>query len=140
MSNTVEVESPQIVIADDKLLTESNTLFDEVLGRVIQSIRFKKLTVTDLMYISTDAMQIISKYPQFTGEDKKRMVIEVVYTIVDKSDVFQGETEQKALEWIKNELPKFIDLMYGAWAHAYDFAKVQVAKCKAGCIPRREKK
>lgn len=74
---------------------------------LIRIIGDKELTTANAVLIATNLMQIVEKYPNISGPQKKELVIYVLKRFV--VDHLYGENEQALLLFIDVFLPSVID-------------------------------
>ncbi len=104
--------------------------FDKIYNKVLNGIKTKTIDTSDLVIIATSAMQIVQKYPELTGEDKKRMVIDILSRLVDESNLVPSKYQDTSRVFIQHTLPNMIDAVVNAYQHKIKLKKV-VQKC--GC-------
>ncbi len=108
-----------------------STQFDKIYKNVLNGIKTKNIDASDLVIIATSAMQIVQKYPELTGEDKKRMVIDILARLVDESDLVPAKYQDASLIFIQYTLPNMIDAVVNAYQHKIKLKKVGQ---RCGCI------
>ena len=113
-------------------MSEMSTQFDKIYNEVLEGIHTKSVDPSDLVVISTSAMQIVQKYPNLTGSDKKRLVIDVMSKLVSESDLVSEEQQEDAQAFLQHALPNMIDTVVNAYQHKIKLKKVGQ---KCGCIP-----
>ena len=116
------------------------TQFDVIYAAVLRTIDKKNLSVIDLISLTTSAMVIVQKYPEMSGETKKRIVIDIIKHIVDDSDIFKkGEEEEAVKLFIEITLPVLIDTVVNVYNHNIDLEKISNtvqdgAQATRGCM------
>ena len=121
-SNTQTQEQEQnISIIDTKEQSEKievkpeNLLIDtiEYLYKFMVTIRTDKITPTNFIIITTQLIQLVEKYKNLTGYQKKMVVISVIKKLVNSQ--FNTEDDKKAINLIINfTLPSIIDNLINA--------------------------
>lgn len=92
------------VTIDTTLPMEYVNKLYETLSNIIGD---NKLTTTNAVLITTNLMQIVEKYPNVSGTQKKNLVIHVLKRFV--IDNLEGNDEQAMLLFIDVFLPSIID-------------------------------
>lgn len=69
----------------------------------------QKLTTMNVILVSTHLMQIVEKYPNINGSQKKETVIHVLKKLV--IDTLDGDDEKALLLFIETFLPSVIDII-----------------------------
>jgi|GEM_PF-5982022 len=99
--------------------------FEAIYNKIRESIKDKSITVYDLIPIATNVMQIVQKYPNLSGNEKKKLVVNVIKQLVDDSDIIPQEQEAIALTIIQYTLPHVIDAVVAAYKKNIDLKKIK---------------
>ena len=99
-------------------------MFDEIYTKLLKSITTKKINVSDLIYITTNAMVIVQKYPNLSGSQKKQITIELLQKLVDKSNLIPEEHEAATMIFMESILPSLIDKIVDSYQHKIDLKKI----------------
>jgi len=99
------------VVTDvDKIDNTSNILLNNLdeLYKYIKSIHENKITTLNIILITSELIQIVEKYKNLTGGQKKMLVINVIKKIINEQ--VSSEEEKIALNLIiNNVVPQAID-------------------------------
>ena len=89
-------------------MTETETIYDKAYKQLVGMISSRKLTLGDMITLTTYAMKIAEQF-KLPGDQKKRLVIELVQAIVKNAD-FINEKDRPNIElFVELTLPLFID-------------------------------
>jgi len=105
---------------------------NEVYHQVLGSIELEHIDISDLVDITTFTMQIVQKYPEMSGADKKSAVIDILTKLVNDSGLVPPEKRDGALSFVVHTLPNMIDTVVSAYQHKIKLKKVGQ---RCGCIP-----
>lgn len=82
-------------------------LVNKLYNNVSVLIEGKKIDTTNVVLIATNLIQIVEKYPELKGEQKKALLIDVLKRFV--KDNLEDEEETVVLTFIDLFLPSVID-------------------------------
>ncbi len=104
-----------------------NILIDGVehLYSYMKCVHHEKITPTNIIVIATELMQIVEKYKELTGPQKKMLVINVIKKVVN-SQVDSEETRNALNTIIDFTLPAVIDNLVSAINGEIKFNKEKV--------------
>lgn len=92
-----------------------NVLIDgvEYLYNHLKSIHSEKITPSNIVYVATELIQLVEKYKELTGHQKKTMVLSVVKKLVNSQ--FDTEDDKKTMNMIIDlTLPTVVDNLINA--------------------------
>jgi len=115
-------ESGQIQVVSDDI--SSNQLLGNLneLYRYIKSIHQNKISPTNIVLIASELIQVVEKYNNLTGAQKKMLVLNVIKKVVNEES--STDEEKIALNIIiDNTLPHIIDGFVNAINGMLKFAK-----------------
>ena len=112
-----------------------NGLVDLVYDKIKSMISNRKVTVSNIVTIVTLCMQIVQQYPSLEGAEKKEVVKQVVYRIVEETNL--SEEDKLSLKvFLDATLDKTIDFVIKVANGEIDIiGKVEeiVTRCTAMC-------
>ncbi len=114
----------------------ANTLVDgvEYLYNHLKTIHSDRITPMNVVLIATELIQLVEKYKELTGHQKKTLVIGVIKKLVNSQ--FNTEEDKKAMNLIIDfTLPTVIDNIVGAINGDLKFDKEKIKSAFAGCFP-----
>lgn len=100
---------PKVEVKPENLLIDT---FD-VLYNHVKSIHSEKITPANIVLLATETIQLVEKYKELTGHQKKTTVISVVKKMVNSQ--FDTEEDKKAMNLIIDlTLPTVVDNLVNA--------------------------
>jgi hypothetical protein len=127
LENIIEKEASFENITTSNIIQTENVLIDSVeyLYNHLKSIHSEKITPTNIILIATEIIQLVEKYKQLTGNQKKTIVISVVKKLVNSQ--FDTEEDKRAMNLIIDlTLPSVIDNLVNAINGNLKFNKEKV--------------
>ncbi len=135
---TEEVKTEEVKTNDDIIIAPSenndkievrpeNILIDgvEYLYNHIKSIHTENIDVTNIISIVTELIQLVEKYKNLTGPQKKMLVINVIRKLVNNQDI--SEHDKNTINIIiENTLPIVIDNLISAINGKLSFNKNKI--------------
>lgn len=91
-------------------MTDSKQIVDEIYEKFTDIVGFKTITTANIIYLSVNLMQLVERYPDIKGKEKKAIVLDILKKYI--SDYEENEeTEKSLLLFIDTVLPSTIDTM-----------------------------
>lgn len=116
---TVTTNDSQLVSVSEHIqkveIKPENVLIDgvEYLYYHLKSIHSEKITPANIVLLATETIQLVEKYKELTGHQKKTMVISVVKKLVNSQ--FDTEEDKRAMNLIIDlTLPTVVDNLVNA--------------------------
>jgi hypothetical protein len=108
----------------EKIVLSENVLVDgvESLYNHVKSIHHEKITALNVIYITTELMQLVQKYKELTGTQKKLMVVNVIKKLIN-SQVDCPEDRLALTIIVDTTLPIVIDNLIDAMKGNLKFDK-----------------
>lgn len=97
----------KVTLKNVELQLPAYDLVDKLYSSLSRIIGDKKVTTTNVVLITTNLMQIVEKYPDLHGEQKKTLVVHVLKRFV--KDHLDGDGKSAILLFIHMFLPSVID-------------------------------
>lgn len=95
---------------DEVKLVEESLLFNKLYQQISTMIGDKKVTSASIVSILLSAMQIVEKYKEISGEEKKSLVLKVLKMVID--DTVDDQIEATNLKLLVDiTLPAVIDML-----------------------------
>ena len=94
-------------LKDIEISLPTSDLVDKLYDSLSSIIGDQQVTSANIVFIATNLMQIVEKYPSLSGSKKKPLVIHVLKRFV--IDHLDGEDESALLLFIDTFLPSVID-------------------------------
>jgi len=104
-------------------------IFDIIYTQIKKNITNKTIDAGEIILLGTLAMQLVDKYQDLTGPEKKLIVIEIVKKII-RDQVTDLNTEQILILVVDTVLPTVIDKIVDASRGKLDLNKIDFSKCK----------
>lgn len=117
MSEEIDTKLETIELCENVLIDGVESLYKHV-----KSIHNEKITALNIVYIATELMQLVQKYKDLTGAQKKLMVINVIKKLVN-SQVDCPEDKMALLVIVDLTLPVVIDNLIRAMKGNFKFDK-----------------
>jgi hypothetical protein len=94
----------------DVVLTTTNSTVERLYEEVKRLLHGGKLTPTNVVMIMIDLMQIVDKYTELKGPQKKQVLLSALNMLIDdQNDNVEDVTDLKML--VKMTLPSVIDVI-----------------------------
>jgi len=90
-----------------EIITTSKNMIDRLYNSITLLVGEKELTTENTMFIVAKLMQLVEKYPELHGEEKKKLIIYVIRLFA--VDHLEGNTDLQVLTFIDTMLPSVID-------------------------------
>ncbi len=100
--------------------------FIEIFKKVTDAAtNYKDVEIADLIDIVKLSMEIVQKYPELKGDEKKIIVIRIMKKIVSETEIISEDKKELANSFIDKALPKTINLIVEAYKHKIDLKSVR---------------
>ena len=110
----------------------TSAIVNEIYNSAKKIITTRIIDPIDIISIGRFIMEIVEKYPELSGEEKKQVVIEVVTKIVNETTLGSQQMDTIIDTIITFALPIAIDEIIAASKGKYNLNKLP--KCKKCCI------
>jgi hypothetical protein len=100
-------DETKVTLKDVSLTLPASDLVDRLYNSLFRIIGDKKVSTTNVILIATNLMQIVEKYPEIHGAEKKSLVIHVLKRFVQ--DHLDDDEETTVILFIDTFLPSVID-------------------------------
>jgi hypothetical protein len=119
----VQVPVP-VPVAENILLTRLAELYDY--SKSI--LDTKKITTTNIIMIMNNLIQVVEKYKELTGNQKKMLVLDTLKKIINENVSDESEKQQLIL-FVNITLPIILDSIISAINGNMKFAKEKISGC-----------
>ena len=99
--------TPKEIILKEANKEPSKELVDKLYNKLSQITEGKEINTGNIMIIATNLMQVVEKYDELKGYEKKNLIIYVLKKFV--KDALEDDVEDIVLTFIDTMLPSVID-------------------------------